>query len=93
MLSPWRRDPRSFRSCRSSGITDFNASSGPRGYTNLFKSIRLYKSLVRPHLKYCVQAMMPHKGKEKELLEKVQRRATTMIEECTVKELKLCEIV
>jgi len=37
--------------------------------------------------------MMPHKGKEKELLEKVQRRATTMIEECTVKELKLCEIV
>ena len=38
-------------------------------------SLSLYKSLVRPH----VSAWNPHYKKDKELIEKVQRRFTKMI--------------
>ena len=40
----------------------------------------LYKSMVRPHLDYCIQAWKPHLRRDVDRLEKVTRRATKMIE-------------
>ena len=42
--------------------------------------VALYKSLVRPHLDYCIQAWRPFLKKDIEIMEKVQRRFTRMIE-------------
>ena len=43
--------------------------------------LNLYKSPVRPHLEYCTVAWNPHYVKDKELLERVQRRFTRTIPE------------
>ena len=40
---------------------------------------KLYKSLVRPHLEYCVSAWSPHYVKDRERLEKVQHRFMRMV--------------
>jgi len=39
----------------------------------------LYKSLVRPHSEYCVPIWSPYYQNDIELVEGVQRRATTLI--------------
>ena len=42
--------------------------------------VRLYKSLVRPHLEYCSLVWSPHYNKDKSLLERVQHRFTHLFE-------------
>ena len=39
----------------------------------------LCSTLVRPHLQSCIQLWSPQHGKDMDLLEQVQRRATNMI--------------
>ena len=42
--------------------------------------LRLYKSLVRPELEYCIKVWSSYLKQDMEKLEKVQRRATKMIQ-------------
>ena len=63
-------------------------------YRDKFTWTHLYKTYVRCHLEYCVQAWSPYYAADKELLEKVQRRAVGMISGLTggSYEEKLAEI-
>ena len=52
-----------------------------RTFVNMHTEIllKLYLSLVKPKLKYCIQAWRPYLKKDIDLLEKVQKRATRMM--------------
>ena len=41
----------------------------------------MYKPTVRRHLQYSIQACRPYRKKVKDMLERIQRRATKMIPE------------
>jgi len=41
--------------------------------------LNLYKSLVRPHVEYCVSAWSPYYAKDKFLIERIQHRFTKLI--------------
>ena len=42
--------------------------------------IPLYKTIVRPHLEYSIQAWRPYRKKYIDILERVQSRTTKMIQ-------------
>jgi hypothetical protein len=47
---------------------------------NRYAIIPLYKTIVRPHFEYCIQAWRQYRKKDIDMLERVQRRATEMIQ-------------
>jgi len=44
-----------------------------------FLLILIYKTYIRPHMEYCVQAWSPYLKKDIKCFEKVQRSATKMV--------------
>ena len=41
----------------------------------------VYKAIVRPHFEYCIQAWRPYRKKDIDILERIQRRPTKIIQE------------
>jgi len=41
--------------------------------------VNLYKTLIRPHVEYCVSAWSPYYAKDKNTLERIQHRFTKLI--------------
>ena len=52
-----------------------------RSFKNLDREdfLLIYKTYIRPHLEYCVQAWAPYLAKDIDLLERVQRSATRLV--------------
>ncbi len=46
--------------------------------------LKLYKSLVRPHMEYCIQAWRSFKQKDIDVLESIQRRMSRIIPELRI---------
>ena len=49
-------------------------------YIDEHSFILLYKTYIRPHIEYCQQACYPYLSKDTDMLEKVQRRATKLVQ-------------
>ena len=49
------------------------------GYRDQDTFLKLYCVYVRPHLEYAIQSWCPWQLQDKNILEKVQRRAVTMV--------------
>jgi len=60
-------------------------------YKNMDVLLKLYKSLVRPHVEYCTPVWSPCYQKDKLLIERVQHRFTRMI--FGFSKLPYCEIL
>ena len=52
--------------------------------------IPLYKTIVRPHLEYCIHAWRPYRKKDIDILERVQRRATKIIQKVRNISYEMC---
>ncbi len=57
-------------------------------YIETYIIIPLYKTIVRPHLEYCIHAWRPYRKKDIDILEIVQRRATTIIHKLRILVMK-----
>ena len=68
--------------CKAANDANKKLGMIKRWFKNKSKEIMLplYKSMVRPHLDYCIQAWKPHLRKDVDKFERVPRRATKMIE-------------
>ena len=75
-----------FSSQINAAVSSANATLGMIRRTVKSRSknviIKLYKSLVRPKLEYCVQVWRPYLKKDIDKIERVQQRATKMIKNC-----------
>ena len=71
-----------FDLCKAANEANRKLGMNSRGFKNKTRAVMLplYKARVRSDLDYCIQAWRPHLRKNIDRLERVQRRATKMIE-------------
>ena len=67
-----------FATCCREPWSTTTGCNRPFSYRNKTVWISLYKTYVRPPLEYCIQAWNPWLVKDKETLERVQKRAIAM---------------
>ena len=76
------RDLKSAEQCTQSAKKAQSVLGMVRGHFRILDKedfIVIYKTYIRPHLEYCVQAWSPHLKKDIECLERIQRRATKSV--------------
>jgi len=77
-------DLKSAVQCRkSAGKARGIIGMGRRNFRRLNRKdfLLIYKSYIRPHLEYCIQAWSPHLEKDIDILERVQRTATSLVQD------------